>query len=101
MKFYYNIKSDFGFYVDIWSTSGLTSDRKLMPFVVKIIIFYQKFDRHCIEIYFYDRVRHLSISDLTGNTAKMATQSDSGPNLYRSEVFLLYPVRYECRKLIS
>ena len=101
MKFYHNIKWDFGFHVDICSTSGLTSDRKLMPFLVEIIIFYQKFDRHCIEIYFYDRVRHLSISGLTGNTAKMATQSDSKLNLYRNEVFILYPVGYECRKSIS
>ena len=66
----------------------LTSDRKWMPSVVKMMPFHQKFYWHCIKIDFYDQVRLVSISGRTGNRVKMAIQSDSSLKLHRNQVFL-------------
>ena len=72
-----------------------------MKSLVKMILFDQKNDWHRIDIYSYDRFRHLSISGSTGSRAKMATESESRLNLDRNEVFQLNPVGYQERKLVS
>ena len=76
MKFYNNIKLDFGFHVDIRLTSGFDFRPEIDAVGSENNNIYQRFDRHCIEVYFNDRVQNLFTSGSTGNTTKKATKSD-------------------------
>ena len=85
----------------MFSTSGLDFRPEMDAVASENDIIWPKNDWHRIDVYFYDRVRHLTISGSTGSRAKMATESESRLNIDRNEVFQLYPVGCQDRKLAS